>query len=139
MKTFLDHVQLNVGDAARSVPFYRALFEYLEYRVVTDAGDVLGVSNGTCDIWIIGTPQERAAAGFHRRNVGLNHLAFGVRRREDVDAFVREFMTPRALPALYDSPREYPEYRAGSYAVFFEDPDRVQREVAHVPRITDRA
>lgn len=138
MKTFLYHVQLNVGDAARSVPFYRALFGYLEYRVVMEAADVLGVTNGTCDIWIIGTPRERAAAGYHRKNVGVNHLAFGVRGRDDVDTFLREFMTPRGLPALYDSPREYPECRDGYYAVFFEDPDRLKLEVAYVPHVTDR-
>jgi hypothetical protein len=34
---------------------------------------------------------------------------------------------------LYGGPREYPEYAAAYYAVFFEDPDRIKLEVAHVP------
>jgi len=62
-----------------------------------------------------------------------------VRARADVDRFVAEFMTPRGLAPLYDSPREYPEYREGYYGVFFEDPDRIKVEVAHVPGVTDRA
>jgi catechol 2,3-dioxygenase-like lactoylglutathione lyase family enzyme len=139
VQTSLYHVQLNVGDATRSLPFYRGLFDYFEYRVVHEARDVLGVTNGTTDFWLIEMPDDRRGAGFHRKNVGVNHLAFGVRRREDVDVFVAEFMEPRRLPPLYDSPREYPEYRRGYYAVFFEDPDRLKLEVAHVPEITDRA
>jgi hypothetical protein len=52
--------------------------------------------------------------------------------------FVAEFMQPRGMAALYESPREYPEYRPGYYAVFFEDPDRLKLEVVRVPGLTDR-
>ena len=138
MKPCLYHVQINVGDAAVSIPFYRALFGYFEYTTIVEANDRLGVSNGTTDFWMIATPRDRQGARFHRKNPGLNHLCFGVRVRADVDRFVAEFMTPHSLAALYDSPREYPEYRPGYYAVFFEDPDRLKIEVAHVPGITDR-
>jgi catechol 2,3-dioxygenase-like lactoylglutathione lyase family enzyme len=138
VKTFLYHVQINVGDAARSIPFYRALFAYLEYTTIMDTQDLLGVSNGTTDFWMIDTPSERRTAPFHRKNTGLNHVAFGVGHREDVDRFVEEFLKPRGIAALYDSPRDYPEYRAGYYGVFFEDPDRLKLEVVYVPGITDR-
>jgi catechol 2,3-dioxygenase-like lactoylglutathione lyase family enzyme len=137
LQASLYHVQLNVGDAARSLPFYRALFDHFEYRVLCETRELLGVTNGTTDIWLVETPSERRHTRFHRKNVGVNHLAFGVRRREDVDAFVGEFLQPRGLAPLYGSPREYPEYRAGYYAVFFEDPDRLKLEVAHVPGITN--
>jgi catechol 2,3-dioxygenase-like lactoylglutathione lyase family enzyme len=138
MKPCLYHVQINVGDAAVSIPFYRALFGYFEYTTIVEANDMLGVSNGTTDFWMVATPRDRQGARFHRKNPGLNHLCFGVRVRADVDRFVAEFMTPHSLAALYNSPREYPEYRPGYYAVFFEDPDRLKIEVAHVPGITDR-
>ena len=138
MKTFLYHVQINVRDAAASLPFYRALFQYFEYTTLRETRDLLGVSNGTTDFWMIETPRERRDAPFHRKNTGLNHLAFGVRQRSDVDRFVAEFMKPRGIVPLYDSPRDYPEYRPGYYGVFFEDPDRLKVEIAHVPGITDR-
>ena len=138
MRTFLYHVQINVGDAATSIPFYRALFGYLAYTTLMEASDMIGVSNGTTDFWMIATPGDRQGAGFHRKNAGINHLCFGVRERADVDRFIAEFMQPRGIAALYDSPREYPEYRAGYYAVFFEDPDRLKIEIAHVPGVTDR-
>ena len=135
MKATLYHVQVNVGDAAVSLPFYRALLGHLEYRVVHDAGGVAGFSDGRSDLWLIGTEPPHRAAGFHRKRVGLNHLAFRVGRREEVDRFAEEFLRPHGIPALYESPREFPEYAPGYYAVFFEDPDRVKLEVAHVPHL----
>lgn len=118
------------------MPFYRGLFDYFEYRVLLEVPGLLGVTNGTTDVWLLEAPRGRGGAAFHRKNVGVNHLAFGVGRREDVDTFVAEFIRPRGIAPLYDSPREYPEYRPGYYAVFFEDPDRLKLEVAHVPEIT---
>ncbi|HVQ74394.1 MAG TPA: hypothetical protein VMT79_02540 [Candidatus Binatia bacterium] len=74
----------------------------------------------------------------HRKRPGLNHVAFGVSARADVDRFAREFLAPRGLATLYATPREFPEYRPGYYAVFFEDPDRLKLEIAHVPGRTGR-
>ena len=139
MKTFLYHVQINVSDAGRSMPFYAALFAYFDYRTIMETRDLLGVSNGTTDFWMIETPREHRGERFHRKNTGLNHVAFGVAARDDVDRFVAEFMKPRGIAPLYDSPREYPEYRPGYYGVFFEDPDRLKLEVVHVPGITNRS
>jgi len=137
VKTFVYHVQINVGEPG-AIAFYRALFAFLEYRVMVATDDVLGVSNGTTDFWMIAAPPARRVARFHRKNPGINHVCFGVRERGDVDRFVAEFMWPRGIAALYDSPREFSEYRPGYYAVFFEDPDRLKIEVAHVPGVTDR-
>ncbi|MCI0548810.1 MAG: VOC family protein [Candidatus Rokubacteria bacterium] len=133
MKAAVYHLQLNVGDPAVSLPFYRQLLGYLEYRAVHDEGGVAGFTNGTTDLWLIATAERFAPDGFHRKRTGLNHLAFRVPRREDVDRFREEFLRPRAIPELYGTPREFPEYRPGYYAVFFEDPDRLKLEVAHVP------
>jgi catechol 2,3-dioxygenase-like lactoylglutathione lyase family enzyme len=138
VKAFLYHVQINVSDAAISLPFYRALFAYLEYTTIMETRDVLAVSNGTTDFWLIETPAERRDAAFHRKNTGLNHVAFGVRERGDIDRFVEEFLRPRGITPLYGSPHDHPEYRPGYYAVFFEDPDRLKVEIAHVPGLTDK-
>ena len=133
MKASVYHVQLNVTDAGVSVPFYRELLAYLEYRVTHDGGDILGMSNGTTDFWILQTTADRAGAGFHRKNPGLNHVAFRVGSAGDVDRFHDEFLKARGVPVLYGGPRDYPEYRPGYHAVFFEDPDRLKVEVAYIP------
>jgi catechol 2,3-dioxygenase-like lactoylglutathione lyase family enzyme len=132
MKASVYHVQINVAQAG-GVAFYRDLLGHLEFRPMVDVADCLGMTNGGTDVWIIETPAQRKAIPFHRKNAGLNHVAFRVARRADVDGFRRDFLDPRKIAPLYDSPREYPEYRPGYYAVFFEGPDRLKLEVAYVP------
>ena len=131
MKASLYHVQLNVAN--RSFSFYRALFEALEYRVIADDGEVLGARDDHSAIWLAATTAAHRTPSFHRRRTGLNHLAFRVGAREDVDRFAAEFLRPREISPLYGGPRDYPEYAPGYYAVFFEDPERIKLEVAHVP------
>ena len=133
MKAQVYHFQINVQETSRSLPFYKALFGYLEYRTVYETDAMAGFSGRGSDIWVIGTEPAHAGHGFHRKRPGLNHVAFRVERREEVDRFRDEFMSPRRLPPLYETPREFPEYRPGYYAVFFEDPDRVKLEVVHIP------
>ena len=43
MKAQLYHLQINAGDVSRSLPFYKALFGYLEYRTVYDTDAILRV------------------------------------------------------------------------------------------------
>jgi len=133
MQASVYHLQLNVRDATISLPFYRALLGYLDYRVTYERPDVLGLSNGTTDFWLIATPPDRRRHPPHRKNPGLNHVALRVTSRADVDRFHEEFLKARGIPTLYGGPREYPEYRPRYYAVFFEDPDRLKLEVVHIP------
>ncbi len=134
MTAVLYHLQLNVADAARSIPFYKACLGWLGFDRVLDEGPAhLGIGNGHTDLWVMQTEGRHRAQPFHRKRGGLNHVAFRVPSREDVDRFHREFLQPRRIPTLYGSPKAYPEYREGYYAVFFEDPDRLKLEVAFVP------
>ncbi len=138
MKASVYHVQVNVSDASVSLPFYRTLLDYLEFRAIHEEADVAGFSDGRTALWLLATDAQHVAAGFHRKRPGINHVAFRVPRREDVDCFAEEFLKPRGMAALYDTPREFPEYRPGYYAVFFEDPDRLKLEVAYVPEPGER-
>ena len=132
MTTSIYHVQLNVSPA--SMPFYKALLRYLGYTMMREDPEMFGATNGTADLWIMQTDARYARRGFHRKATGLNHLAFRVPSPADVDRFARDFLAVHAIPTLYGGPREYPEYRRGYYAVFFESPDRLKLEIAHVPR-----
>jgi len=137
MKAFVYHVQVNVRDATVSLPFYRDLLHHLEFRCVHDEPRVAGYADGRTSIWLIEPAGGHAGAGFHRKRTGLNHVAFRVPERRDVDDFTRDFLAPRGLVPLYRTPREFPEYRPGYYAVFFEDPDRLKLEVVHIPERED--
>jgi len=64
---------------------------------------------------------------YHRCAVGLNHLAFSVRSREEVDA-LKQYCIENNIPDLYAD--RYPFANGGKdyYALFIEDPDRIKVE-----------
>ncbi len=130
-KASVYHIQINVSNARRSLPFYRAFLSYWGYRVVDQSPKHVGMSNGTTDFWIIAVEKGRSQGGFHRKAPGLNHIALRVNSKEAVRTFTREFLRKRKMKVLYGSPRLFPEYHPDYYAVYFEDPDRVKWEVVH--------
>lgn len=131
MKTSLYHIQINVSDIKKSLSFYKDLFSYFEYEIIMEDETCVGFSNGTVDFWIMETEDAFKKNEFHRKNTGLNHLAFQVAQIEDINTFVTEFLAPRNIPALYHSPKAYPEYSENYYAVFFEDPDKIKFEIVY--------
>jgi len=90
----------------------------------------MGFRLGEGEIWIKETEPKYKGRFFHRKSTGLNHLAFRVETKEEVDLFYREFLKPRNISSLYDSPAHYP-YTEKYYAVYFEDPDRIKLEIVH--------
>lgn len=131
MKTSLYHIHLNVSNAKVSLPFYKDLFTYLEYKIIDQSPEHIGVSNGTTDFWIIETENTYKTNKFHRKNTGINHLAFRLDSKEEVDRFANEFLKPKGISTLYDTPKVFPEYGGEYFAVFFEDPDRIKLEVMY--------
>ena len=96
-----------------------------------DEKEVVGWGNGDIQIFLVKCSSHFREVGFHRKRVGLNHIAFRAESREEVDRFHQQFLVPRRIAVLYGGPREYPEYGAGYHAVYFEDPDRVKLEFVH--------
>jgi len=133
MKSSLYHIQLNISDAKVSLPFYKDLLGYLGYRIVDESEEHIGAYNGSFTFWIIETEKKYKDDSFHRKSTGINHFALRVSSKEEVDQFVNEFLEPRNIKALYNGPKEHPEYKDGYYAVFFEDPDRIKLEVVYIP------
>ena len=134
MKASVYHIQINAGSAKKSLLFYKKLLGYFEYKIIDESKGHIGMSNGSVDFWIIETEKKHKEKTYHRKASGLNHVAFRVSSKEDVDRFAKEFLRKENVKTLYDSPRDYPEYTKEYYAVFFEDPDRVKLEVAYVPK-----
>lgn len=129
MKANLYHIHLNVSDAKISLPFYKDLFLYLDYKIIDESPEHIGVSNGGTDFWIIETEASHKANKFHRKNTGINHLAFRLESKEQVDEFTEKFLETKGIPTLYDTPKIFSEYGGDYYAVFFEDPDKIKLEV----------
>lgn len=127
----LDHLDLNVKDLATSRRFYEAVLGKMGYRItVAEPGWLILARDGQAFyVTLVQTRGEHVARGFHRRGIGLNHLAFAAPSRRDVDAF-HEWLAAEGISILYGGPLDMEPDR---YAVFFEDPDRLKVEYVYRP------
>src|SRR5438132_2632970 len=79
------------------------------------------------------SPNTFLTDGYHRKRVGLNHIAFRTSSRAAVRQLYRNYLPPKKIPTLYGGPKEWKDYDPGYYAVYFEDPDRIKLELVYVP------
>lgn len=128
MRSRFYHVKLNVSD----VKFYKELLAYLGFRILQEYDQGFGASDGQASLWVFKNSEARQKS-FDYRNTGLNHLAFRVDSKADVDRFYKDYLLAKKIPILFE-PAEHPHYNQGKgyYAVFFEDPDHIKLEVAFV-------
>ena len=85
------------------------------------------IKNDEPYLCFLAAPDEHIGAGFHRKRVGLNHLAFTAKSREHVDEMAA-WVKLEGYTVLYEDRYPYatgPEY----YALFCEDPDRIKVEL----------
>ena len=122
------HVDLAVGDVDRSVAFYLDLLGPLGWRVT----DRYPTYRGTEDVVYLGCEGpalglRRADGGSHRYyDVGIEHLAFEVDRRDEVDgAHARCISRGATIHFAPEDDRDEPGY----YAFFVFDPDGIRVEV----------
>lgn len=120
----LHHVELYVSDLQRSLTFWTWLLRELGYQRYQqwEAGESWTV--GHTYIVFVQVGSDFITRGYDRRRVGLNHLAFHVRAREDVDRIARE-VKARGSRLLYTDRYPAEDY----YAAYFEDPDGIKVEV----------
>ncbi|TMI17074.1 hypothetical protein E6H33_02620 [Candidatus Bathyarchaeota archaeon] len=127
----LQHIEINVTNLETSKGFYDGFLTWIGYNRVMDEKDIAGWSNGDIQIFLVNCEPHYRSAEFHRKHVGLNHVAFRASSREDVDRFFSEFLSTRRITVLYGGPKAYPEYSLTYYSVYFEDPDRIKLEFMH--------
>lgn len=126
----LHHVELHVSDLERTIAFWTPLMALLDYTARRWSGGITyePTGNDRTYLCLLQAPREHLSAGYHRKRVGLNHLAFAVASREQVDA-VAGWLRQHQHPLLYEDRHPFAG-GPGYYAVFFEDPDRIKLEVA---------
>lgn len=130
MQCTLGHIYIYVSDIQRSYGFYKRMLEYLGYKQSFKEDWGYAFENQGTSLWFEQTPAKHAHRQYHRRGTGLNHIAFKVESKAEVDKFHEEILTAYGLSPLYESPKPFPEYAPDYYAVYFEDPDRIKLEVA---------
>src|SRR5256886_5138273 len=120
----LEHLDIYVSDLARSGEFWGAFLTELGYREFAKSPTGWSWTNDESTVFLLQAEPEYLDPPYHRKRVGLNHLAFGVSDPKQVDAMASR-LKERDIPLLYGGPRT----GRTTYAVFFEDPDRIKIEV----------
>ena len=124
------HCNLTVSNMERSRPFYRQLLTFLGMTPVIDGEAMLYCVGGRTAMGIQPAYDAYKNDRFVQRRVGLHHVCFRAREREDVDR-LHEFLV--GLGAKIVHPPEDGAWAPGYYSVLFEDPDGIRLEMNHVP------
>lgn len=130
----LHHVELYVSSLADSARWWGALLTrlgWVQYQS-WNAGCSWRSRDGTY-IVLVQVAEDARYPPYHRRRVGLNHLALRGGSPEQIDALTMELIT-RGTKLLYAD--QYPWAGGpGHYAAYVEDPDGIKVElVAEPPR-----
>ena len=124
------HCMLTVSDFEACAPFYRKLLGFLGLRPVIDGDGMLYCVGGRTAVGIMRAEEKFAGERFQQFRVGLHHLCFRAREREDIDT-LHEFL--QELGATIVHPPEAGSWAPGYYSVLFEDPDGIRLEANHLP------
>jgi catechol 2,3-dioxygenase-like lactoylglutathione lyase family enzyme len=125
------HIQLTANDAARSLPFWEKLCHLFEMKTLIKNETMVYCIGSRTGVLVREAPPEKRGARFDQNQVGLHHLCFRARAREDVDA-IHRFVVDE-LHAKIVHPPEQGAWAPGYYSLLFEDPDGIRVEVNFVP------
>ncbi len=123
----LHHVEIYVSDLSRSRAFWSWFLAELGYQLYQEWPQGFSMLLGSTYLVFVQVEDRFKSPEFHRCRVGLNHLAFHARDRQQVDSMT-EALRRRNMTILYADRHPYAG-GAGYYAVFFEDPDRLKVEL----------
>lgn len=124
------HTFVTVGDFDRARAFYGKLLPFLGMKPVMDIPGTYYCVGGRTAFAIREAPEEHRGERFDQNRVGLHHLCFRARAREDVDE-AYELVKTLGTPIVHGP--EEAMWAPGYYSVLFEDPDGIRLEINHVP------
>jgi catechol 2,3-dioxygenase-like lactoylglutathione lyase family enzyme len=131
----LHHIEIYVSNLEKSTIFWGWLLtEIFEYKEVSRWAEGISFKFGLTYLVFVQTEPEYLPNNYHRKNTGLNHLAFHCESAEFVNNLT-DLLIQKNIPILYPDMHPYAGGK-GYYAVFFEDPDRMKVEVvASFPKL----
>ncbi|WP_010647251.1 VOC family protein [Oceanobacillus massiliensis] len=126
-KGHIHHIEIYVSNLHKSSIFWGWFLEELGYQSYQEWEKGRSWKLDDSYIVFVQTEDNYLEKSYHRKQVGLNHLAFHADSRHHVDAITRQ-LKEMGLCILYEDLHPY----AGGpshYAVYFEDPDRIKVEL----------
>ncbi|WP_019156678.1 VOC family protein [Robertmurraya massiliosenegalensis] len=126
-KGLIHHLEIYVSNLEDSKKFWGWLLEEIGYKPFQKWKNGQSWKLGDTYLVFVQTEERFLDIPYHRSRVGLNHLAFHVESRQQVDDLTMK-LRARSVNILYQNKHPY----AGGpnhYAVYFEDPDRIKVEL----------
>jgi len=124
------HVILTVSSFEKAAAFYGRLMPFLGARQVFQGEDFAYWVGGRTALGIQRCEEAHRGEKFVQLRVGLHHLCFRARSRDDIDT-VAEFL--RGMGATIVRGPLTGNWAPGYYYVLFEGPDGIRVEICHVP------
>ncbi|HET9064087.1 MAG TPA: VOC family protein [Candidatus Binatia bacterium] len=124
------HLFLTVSRFEEARNFYRELLTFMGMVPVIDADQMLYCVGGRTAVGIEPVGEAYTNDRFVQQRVGLHHLCFRARNREDVDKFYEKAVSLGAK--IVHAPEDGP-WAPGYYSVLVEDPDGIRLEMNFVP------
>lgn len=124
------HVALTVSGWDKCRPFYESLLPFLGLQPVSEGEDHIYYVGGRTAVGVGRCQDSFADQRFLQGGVGLHHLCFRCKSRDDVDK-VSAFLKQHGAK-IVRGPEEGP-WAPGYYSVLCEDPAGVRLEFNHVP------
>ena len=123
----IHHIELYVSNLKDSANFWGWFLEKLGYERFQQWDKGQSWKIGDTYIVFVQVEERFMDIPYHRCRVGLNHLAFHARSRQQVDEMTN-MLKKKGVKILYSD--QYP-FAGGKdhYAVYFEDPDRIKIEL----------
>ena len=124
------HVILTVSSFERALDFYGRVLPFLGLQPVFTGDSFAYWVGGRTALGIQRCEDAQRGERFVQLRVGLHHLCFRARSREDIDRtaeFLREIGATIVRGPLAGN------WAPGYYYVLFEDPDGIRVELCHVP------
>ncbi len=124
------HVMLTVSNFEACRPFYARILEFMGLKPVIDTDGWLYCVGGRTALGIMRAEERYRDESFVQFRVGLHHVCFRARSREDIDAF-HDLLHEMGAKIIH--PPEEAAWAPGYYSVLFEDPDGIRLEMNYVP------
>ena len=124
------HTQLTVSRFEECERFYGELCTFFEMKEVFKTPDLHYWVGGRTGLAISRCDPQYEHERFVQRRVGLHHICFRARQREDVDR-VHELLVKMGATIVH--PPEDGTWAPGYYSLLFEDPDGIRLEVNFIP------
>lgn len=124
------HIQLTVNDLAAAMPFYERVLGFMGLKAVVKAPDSLYMVGGRTAVALVQAAPANRGYRFDQQRIGLHHICFRARSREDIDA-LHAFLRQQGV-RIVRAPEPGP-WAPGYYSLLFEDPEGIRLEVNFVP------